>query len=59
MLARYYPTHWISLSHGEKGDALWPTINRAQQMVEKSFPELIIEMIYDLLKESLDKSSEK
>lgn len=59
MLARYYPTHWISLIHGEKGDALWPTINRAQQMVEKSFPELIIEMIYDLLKESLDKSSEK
>ena len=25
MLVRYYPTHWISLSQGDKGDGLWPT----------------------------------
>jgi hypothetical protein len=52
MLVRYYPTHWISLSQGDKGDGLWPTINRAQQFVEKTYPELVIEMIYDLLQEN-------
>lgn len=52
MLVRYYPTHWISLSQGDKGDKLWPTINRAQQFVENTYPELVIEMIYDLLKET-------
>ncbi len=51
MLVRYYPTHWISLIHGDKGDALWPTVNRAQQFVENTFPELVVEMISDILKE--------
>jgi hypothetical protein len=58
MLVRYYPTHWISLLQGEKGDALWPTINRAQQFVESSFPELVVEMIYDILKESQNRTNE-
>ncbi len=52
MLVRYYPTHWVSLIQGEKGDLLWPLINRAQQFVEKTFPELVIELIHELLKES-------
>lgn len=51
MLARYFPTHWIGLVQGEKGDALWPTINRAQHFVENSYPELVIEMIHDILEE--------
>jgi len=51
MLARYFPTHWISLIQGESGDALWPTINRAQQFVENSYPELVVEMIFDMIKE--------
>lgn len=58
MLVRYYPTHWISLLQGDKGDALWPTINRAQQFIENSYPELVIEMIYDILKESENKTNE-
>ena len=29
MLVRYYPTHWMSLIHGDRGDSLWPTLNRA------------------------------
>ena len=49
MLARYYPTHWVSLAQGEKGDALWPTINRAQRFVEELFPEQAIELIQDVL----------
>ena len=52
MLVRYYPTHWMSLIQGDKGDALWPTINRAQQFVEISYPELVIELIYDVIKKS-------
>ena len=27
MLVRYYPTHWISLTQGGKGDSMWPTMN--------------------------------
>jgi hypothetical protein len=49
MLARYYPTHWVSLAQGNKGDALWPTLNRAHRFVEESFPELVAEMIEDIL----------
>ena len=51
MLVRYYPTHWISLIQGDKGDSLWPTMNRAQHLVEESFPELVTELISDILNE--------
>ncbi|TIN08619.1 YaaC family protein [Mesorhizobium sp.] len=50
MLARYYPTHWTALMTGEKGDALWPSINAAQHYVEIAFPELVLEFIEDALK---------
>lgn len=49
MLARYFPTHWISLASGEKGDGLWPAINAAQRYVDQAFPELVVEFIEDLL----------
>ncbi len=42
MLARYYPTYWISLVQGNNGDGLWPTINRTQHFVENSYPELVV-----------------
>ena len=58
MLTRYYPTHWIALIQGDKGDAMWPTINRAQHFVETSYPELVIELVHDLLKER-DSNDEK
>ena len=50
MLVRYYPTHWISLIQGDKGDSMWPTMNRAQQCVEHSYPELVSELINDVVK---------
>jgi hypothetical protein len=50
MLVRYYPTQWMSLIQGDKEDALWPTLNRAQNFVENSYPDLVIELIYDVLK---------
>jgi hypothetical protein len=49
MLARYFPTHWVSLSQGDKGGSLWPTLNQAHRLVEESFPELVAEMIEDIL----------
>lgn len=47
MLVRYYPTHWIGLLQGQRGDAMWPTMNRALQYVEECYPELVAEMIRD------------
>jgi len=52
MLARYFPTHWVALSQGNKGDALWPTINRVHRIVEETFPELVAEMIEDIVAQS-------
>lgn len=50
MLVRYYPTHWMTLSSGDKGDEWWPLLNRTQRYVEHAFPELVIELISDVLK---------
>ncbi|MFB6344019.1 YaaC family protein [Saccharicrinis sp. FJH62] len=50
MLVRYFPTHWVALVHGEKGDLYWPILFRAQYYVENIFPELVSELIYDILK---------
>jgi hypothetical protein len=49
MLSRYFPTHWIALLSGEKGDEIWPAIHSAQRYVEQSFPELVVEFIHDKL----------
>jgi hypothetical protein len=49
MLTRYFPTHWVSLLSGDKGDGLWPAINAGQKYIDSSFPELIIELIHDTL----------
>ena len=51
MLVRYYPTHWIALIQGDRGDSLWPTLNRAQHFVEQSYPELVTELLNDVLTE--------
>jgi hypothetical protein len=59
MLVRYFPTHWMSFVQGGVGDALWPTINRAQEYIEESYPELVIEMIHDALKEAAEISASK
>ncbi|MBD1571577.1 hypothetical protein [Aliivibrio sp. S10_S31] len=45
MLVRYFPTYWVSLVQGGKGDILWPAIYKAQQVVETTYPELVMELI--------------
>lgn len=52
MLVRYYPTHWITLARGGKGDVFWPTVNRAQQFVEITYPELVAELIQHVVSNS-------
>lgn len=54
MLARYFPTHWVSLFSADKGDGLWPAINSAQKYIDNCFPELIVELIHY----TLDKAEE-
>lgn len=50
MLTRYFPTQWVALSSGTKGDNLWPAVSAAQRYVETSFPELILGMIITALR---------
>lgn len=45
MLTRYFPTHWVSLFSGEKGDRLWPAISSAQKYVDAAYPEMALELI--------------
>lgn len=53
MLCRYFPTHWISLIQGGKGDAYWPVINKAQHYAEQTFPELVSEVLQDIIDHGL------
>lgn len=54
MLVRYYPTHWTALVQGYNGDIYWPILNRAIRYTEYVFPELIVEFIQKILKDSED-----
>ena len=52
MLARYFPTHWVSLFSADKGDRLWPVMNSAQKYIDTSYPELVVELIHHTLDKS-------
>jgi hypothetical protein len=52
MLSRYFPTRWMALLSGERGDEIWPLIRSAQKYVDESFPELIVEFIHRILDRS-------
>lgn len=45
MLARYYPTHWMALINGLKGDKYRAIILQAQRNIEAYYPTLISELI--------------
>jgi hypothetical protein len=42
MLARYHPTRWLSLLTGGEGDASYPILNAALDLVEGSYPDAIL-----------------
>lgn len=55
MLARYFPSVWISLGRTEKGDAIYPLVIRSVDFIEKHFAELVLEFLagpYELNKQS-------
>lgn len=58
MLVRYYPSHWIALIHGEKGDSWLPTVVRAQEIVEQVYPLLVAELIEDVLAKANEQSTQ-
>ncbi len=59
MLTRYFPTQWVALSNGTKGDRYWPAISAAQRYIEHSFPELILELIQHKLDEAEKEEQKK
>jgi YaaC-like Protein len=42
MLARYYPTHWLSLLGRQKGDISLPLLRETLKTVESRYPELVL-----------------
>jgi hypothetical protein len=53
MLTRYFPTHWMALQSGTSGDGLWPVLFVAQEYVENTFPELVLEFLFDRLTQAV------
>lgn len=45
MLVRYYPTYWMALIHGSKGDSVWPPMNYAQEFVVHAYPGLVAQFV--------------
>ena len=49
MLARYYPTHWVALIDGVKGDSFSPILKRLQKYIDNNYPDLVATMIDDFI----------
>lgn len=45
MLARYYPTAWISLRRGGKGDKIYPFAYRIMQFIDEKYPRVILDFL--------------
>ncbi len=43
MLARYYPSKWLSLLNSSKGDFAFPLMKAATKVVEDRFPHLVLQ----------------
>jgi hypothetical protein len=43
MLARYYPSKWLSLLNSSKGDFAFPLMKAATTVVEDRFPQLVLQ----------------
>lgn len=43
MLARYYPSKWLSLLNSNKGDFAFPLLKAATTFVEERFPQLVLQ----------------
>jgi len=45
MLARYFPSIWMSLSRSEKGDAIYPLFIKSMEHIEKFYPTTVLEFL--------------
>lgn len=45
MLARYYPSKWMSLIRNEKGDALMPSLLKSLSYIENKFPQTVVDLL--------------
>lgn len=45
MMARYYPSTWISLQRVEKGDKILPFVHRIMDFIESRFPLQILDFL--------------
>ena len=45
MLARYYPSTWISLRRGNKGDRIYPFASRIQEFIHEKYPLAILDFL--------------
>jgi len=41
MLSRYYPSRWVSLLTGGRGDFSYPLLAEASRVVEDVFPQVL------------------
>jgi hypothetical protein len=60
MLARYYPTAWISLRRGEKGDKIYPFAYRIMEFIDEKYPRVILDFLnapYEFEKETNNRHS--
>jgi hypothetical protein len=51
MMARYFPTTWISLKRVDKGDKIYPFIHRILDFIKERFPEQVLDFLntpYDI-----------
>lgn len=54
MLARYFPTTWIGIMRGEKGDKIYPFAYRLMDFIEEKYPLLVLDFLnspYDFEKD--------
>lgn len=45
MMARYYPSVWISLRRVEKGDKIYPLIHASLNLIENKYPMVVLDFL--------------
>lgn len=45
MMARYYPSTWISLGRVQKGDKIFPLVNRTLKLIEERYPATVLDFL--------------
>jgi hypothetical protein len=45
MMARYYPTTWISIRRVEKGDKVYPFVHRILDFIDEKYPKQVLDFL--------------